>query len=90
MTTKTSISLSPFKRSPNSKKRRFSLTYRTRQQNKMLTPTYEKTTQLPDLLQDIFIEQQRKETIVHIAHILRNIGDDIDQQLQVNHLIFFR
>ncbi|CAF1070069.1 unnamed protein product [Rotaria sordida] len=42
---------------------------------------------LPDLVNDILIEQQRRETIVNIATILRKVGDQIDEQLQV---IIFR
>lgn len=38
---------------------------------------------LPDLLHDIFIEQQRRETIINIATILRKVGDQMDEQLQV-------
>ncbi|CAF0847157.1 unnamed protein product [Rotaria sordida] len=39
---------------------------------------------LPDLVNDILIEQQRRETIVNIATILRKVGDQIDEQLQIN------
>ncbi|CAF4014540.1 unnamed protein product [Rotaria sp. Silwood2] len=38
---------------------------------------------LPDLVNDILIEQQRREIIVNIATILRKVGDQIDEQLQV-------
>ncbi|CAF0868034.1 unnamed protein product [Adineta steineri] len=40
--------------------------------------------QLPDLINDIVIEQQqRREMIVNIATILRKVGDQVDEQLQV-------
>ncbi|UJR33144.1 hypothetical protein I4U23_020601 [Adineta vaga] len=55
---------------------------------KTITVTYEKqilsSTQLPDLIHDIFIEQQRRETIVNIATILRKVGDQMDERLQIN------
>jgi len=38
---------------------------------------------LPDLVNDILIEQQRRETIVNIANTLRKVGDQMDEQLQV-------
>lgn len=38
---------------------------------------------LPDLLNDIIIEQQRRKTITNIATILRNVGDQMDERLQV-------
>jgi hypothetical protein len=51
---------------------------------------------LPDLVNDLFIEQQQRETIITIARILRKVGDQMDEQLQVrifssknNFLIFF-
>jgi hypothetical protein len=81
MTTKTSITLSPIKRcygSPNLKKRR--LSSRKQQINLSFTIPIMK---LPDLVNDILIEQQRRETIVNIATILRNVGDQMDEQLQV-------
>ena len=92
----TTISLSPIKRcytSPNLKKRR-ATTNRKHQTSLSLTiprmislPTtitvsYGKQN-LPDLLNDIFIEQQRRETIVNIANRLRKVGDQMDEQLQV-------
>ncbi|CAF0957357.1 unnamed protein product [Adineta steineri] len=41
--------------------------------------------QLPDLINDIVIEQQqRREMIVNIATILRKVGDQVDEQLQIN------
>ncbi|CAF3520003.1 unnamed protein product [Rotaria socialis] len=40
------------------------------------------THNLPDLLNDIFIEQQRRETINTIATILRKVGDQIDDHLR--------
>ncbi|CAF3366880.1 unnamed protein product [Rotaria socialis] len=40
---------------------------------------------LPDLVNDIMIEQQQqREVIVNIATMLRKIGDQIDEQLQIN------
>ncbi|CAF0744426.1 unnamed protein product [Rotaria sp. Silwood1] len=57
----------------------------------MITDSCEKqiipSMKLPDLVNDILIEQQRRETIVNIATILRKVGDQIDEQLQV---IIFR
>jgi hypothetical protein len=42
---------------------------------------------LPDLVKDLFIEQQqqhqRRETIINIARTLRKVGDQMDEQLQV-------
>lgn len=38
---------------------------------------------IPDLVQDILIEQQRREAIVNIATTLRKVGDQLDEQLQV-------
>lgn len=49
-----------------------------------LTISYEKQN-LPDLLNDIFIEQQRKRNVINIARILRKVGDQIDGQLQVKY-----
>jgi hypothetical protein len=98
MTTKTTITLSPIKRchgSPNLKKRRLSslLINRKQQMNLSLTiPTImtvscEKqilsSIKLPDLVNDILIDQQRQETIINIANILRKVGDQMDEQLQV-------
>ncbi|CAF5110538.1 unnamed protein product, partial [Rotaria magnacalcarata] len=40
------------------------------------------THNLPDLLNDIFIEQQRRETINTIVTILRKVGDQIDDHLR--------
>ena len=83
--------------SPNLKKRRLSSSLyinRKQQTNLSLTiptmnsvPTiitvsYEKQI-LPDLINDILIEQQRRETIVNIATTLRKVGDQMDEQLQV-------
>lgn len=45
------------------------------------------SSKLPDLVNDIFMEQQRRETIVNIAHILRQVGDQIDEQFKV--MIYF-
>ncbi|CAF3397002.1 unnamed protein product [Rotaria sp. Silwood1] len=54
----------------------------------MITDSCEKqiipSMKLPDLVNDILIEQQRRETIVNIATILRKVGDQIDEQLQIN------
>jgi len=76
MTTKTTITLSPIKRcytSPHLKRRRMtSISINRKHQMK-----------LPDLLHDIFIEQQRRDTIINIATILRKVGDQMDEQLQV-------
>jgi hypothetical protein len=41
------------------------------------------TIKLPDLVNDILIEEQRRETIVNIATMLRKVGDQMDEQLQV-------
>jgi hypothetical protein len=38
---------------------------------------------LPDLLNDIIIDQQRRKTVLNIATILRKVGDQMDEQLQV-------
>ncbi len=46
------------------------------------------TIKLPDLVNDILIEEQRRETIVNIATMLRKVGDQMDEQLQV--MIFAR
>jgi hypothetical protein len=96
MTTKTTITLSPIKRcytSPNLKNRRMiSRKYQTNLSltipNMISSPTTitvscEKQNNLPDLLNDVFIEQQRRKTIVHIATILRKVGDQMNEQLQV-------
>jgi hypothetical protein len=85
MTTKTAITLSPIKRchgSPNLKKRRLSSLLINRKQQMNLSFTTP-TMKLPDLVNDILIEQQRRETIVNIATILRKVGDQMDEQLQV-------
>jgi hypothetical protein len=83
MATKTTIISSPIKRcyrSPNLKRRR--ITSPT-----VITVSCEKqillSKNLPDLLNDILIEQQRRKTIVNIATILRKVGDQMDEQLQV-------
>jgi hypothetical protein len=97
MTTKTTISLSPIKRyhgSPNLKKRRqLSLLINRKQQMNLSLPkvNYEKqiSMKLPDLINDILIEEQRRETIVNIATILRKVGDQMDEQLQVMIDFFF-
>jgi hypothetical protein len=89
MTTKTTISLSPIKRchgSPHLKKRRLSSLVTHRKQPTM---NCEKQISYPDLLQDILIEQQRRETIVNIANTLRKVGDQMDEQLQVMRFFFF-
>ncbi|CAF1503816.1 unnamed protein product [Adineta steineri] len=40
---------------------------------------------LPDLVNDIYIEeQQRQETIINIAILLRKVGDQIDEQFHIN------
>jgi hypothetical protein len=94
MTTKTTISLSPIKRchgSPHLKKRRLSSLVTHRKQptmNSLPTITCEKQISYPDLLQDILIEQQRRETIVNIANTLRKVGDQMDEQLQVMKFFF--
>jgi hypothetical protein len=56
----------------------------------IITVSYEKqisssssSTKLPDLVNDILIEQQRRETIINIATTLRKVGDQMDEQLQV-------
>ncbi|CAF0986344.1 unnamed protein product [Rotaria sp. Silwood1] len=41
------------------------------------------TNNLPDLVNDILIDQQRRETITNIALTLRKISDQIDEQIQV-------
>ncbi len=38
---------------------------------------------LPDLVNDLIIQQQRRETVINIATILRKVGDQMDEQLQV-------
>ena len=38
---------------------------------------------MPDLVQDILIEQQRRKAIVNIATTLRKVGDQMDEQFQV-------
>lgn len=93
MTTKTTITLSPIRRpytSPKLKKRRMSsiLTNRRHQTNfSLLIPTTitvscEKQN-LPDLVHDCLVEQQRRETITNIAAMLRRVGDQMDERLQV-------
>lgn len=47
-----------------------------------ITITYEKQN-LPDLVNDVLIEQQRRQNVNNIAQILRKVGDQIDEQLQV-------
>jgi hypothetical protein len=103
MTTKTTINLSPIKRchgSANLKKRRLLsfVNHRKQQMNVSLSmnssPTIikiscEKHILLPDLIQDIFFEQQRRETIVQIANTLRKVGDQMDEQIQVIRFTFF-
>jgi hypothetical protein len=99
MTTKTTITLSPMKRcytSPNLKKRRITsiITNRKYPTNLSLTisnmissPTTIKIScekqNLPDLVNDLIIQQQRRETVINIATILRKVGDQMDEQLQV-------
>jgi hypothetical protein len=76
MTTKTTITLSPIKRcytSPHLKRRRMT-SISTNRKHQM---------KLPDLVHDICIEQQRRESIINIATILRKVGDQMDEQLQV-------
>jgi hypothetical protein len=95
MTTKTTINLSPIKRchgSANSKKRRqLSLINKTNLPSMKSLPiiTCEQRILLPDLIHDIFVEQQRRETIVQIAKTLRKVGDQMDEQLQVIRYFFF-
>ena len=98
MTTKTTITLSPIKRcygSTHLRKRRslFFLINRKQQMHLSLTiPTIIAVSceqqiislrKLPDLIHNAFIEHQRRETIIHIATILRKVGDQVDEQLQV-------
>ena len=83
MTTKTTITLSPSKRfspSPHLRRRRLS----NNRKAILLNKPNRYISALPDLVQDIFIEQQRRESIVNIANILRKVGDQMDEQLQVN------
>ncbi|CAF2674372.1 unnamed protein product [Rotaria sp. Silwood2] len=42
------------------------------------------TNNLPDLVNDILIEEQQRETIKNIAITLRKISDQIDEQIQIN------
>jgi hypothetical protein len=98
MTTKTTILLSPIKRSSPKLKKRRMIKYSTTIP-KMISSTtmITKKQNLPDLVNDLFIEQQQqRETIITIARILRKVGDQMDEQLQVrifssknNFLIFF-
>lgn len=84
MTTKTAITLSPIKRcygSSNLKKRRLSSVLINRKQQMNSEQQISKI--LPDLVNDILIKQQQRETIVNIATILRKVGDQMDEQLQV-------
>lgn len=98
MTTKTTITLSPIKRcstSPHLKKRRLTsiMIHRKHQTCWPLSPSTTMTIDylkpnplspsIPDLVQDILIEQQRREAIVNIATTLRKVGDQLDEQLQV-------
>lgn len=94
MTTKTTITLSPIKRSSygcNSIKKRRLLIHRQQQQINIFYSiprinfnyAEQSTALLPDIVNDIIIEQQRKETIMNIATILRKVGDQVDEQLQV-------
>ena len=99
MAMKTSIKVSPIKRrchgSPNLKKRRlasqqpltnltFTLSYPHPLPATITIHCNTSTVKLPDLLQDILMEeQQRRETIATIAATLRKVGDQMDEQLQV-------
>lgn len=88
MTTKTTINLSPIKRCHGSvylKKRRLLTLINHRKPLTLPTMNTDgnSTTSLPDLLRDIHLEQQRRENLVHIANLLRKIGDQMDEQLQV-------
>ncbi|CAF0943051.1 unnamed protein product [Adineta ricciae] len=55
---------------------------------KTITITCEKhfvsSIKLPDLVHDLFIEEQRRQTIVNIATLLRKVGDQMDERLQIN------
>lgn len=87
--------------SPNLKKRRITsiLTNRKYQTKLSLTlpytissPTtmtivYEKQHNLPDIVNDVLIQQQRREAIHAIATMLRKVGDQIDDQLQVKYML---
>lgn len=42
------------------------------------------STVLPDLVNDIVIEHQRREAIVNIASILRKVGDQMDEKFNVS------
>jgi hypothetical protein len=99
MTSKTTMTFSPIKRcatSPTMKRRRFSSigTQRKYQSNlpssRSMTITIDCVQQsslssiVPDLVHDIIIEQQRRQTIVDIACLLRKVGDQIDERAQVN------
>lgn len=87
MTTKTTINLSPIKRCHGSaylKKRRLMISINHRKPQLI----HSSPISLPDLLRDIHLEQQRRETIIHTANLLRKVGDQIDEQLQVRFLLF--
>jgi hypothetical protein len=102
MTTKTTILLSPIKRSsPKLKKRRMTLIFTNRKYQTNLSLTIPKMISsptmiavscekqnLPDLINDLYIEQQqqRQETIITIARILRKVGDQMDERLQVREI----
>jgi hypothetical protein len=102
MTTKTTIALSPIKRSsPKLKKRRMTSLFTNRKYQTDLFVTIPKmisspTTitvscekqNLPDLINDLYIEQQeqQRETIITIARILRKVGDQMDERLQVRNI----
>ena len=53
---------------------------------KTITITCEKhflsSIKLPDLVHDLFVEE-RRQTIVNIATLLRKVGDQMDERLQV-------
>ena len=95
MTTRTTVTLSPIKRcatSPHLRKRRWSSnrkhqTCLTLPLPATITVTYRRhhsaDTPLPDLVNDVLIEHQRRETIVRIATLLRKVGDQMDERLQV-------
>jgi len=77
--------LSPIKRSSPKLKKRRMIKYSTTIP-KMISSTtmITKKQNLPDLVNDLFIEQQQqRETIITIARILRKVGDQMDEQLQV-------
>ena len=89
MTTKTTINLSPIKRCHGSaylKKRRLMTSINHRKHQQII---HSPSISLPDLLQDIHLEQQqRRETIIYMANLLRKVGDQMDEQLQVRIRIF--